>query len=122
MHAALPLGLGPEALRRRLQDLRPRLLVAADAYFYRGQPVRVREVVEAAIQGLDLKVLWHVRGSPEFLERLYEARPAEPEPVPAAHPLFLLPTSGSTGKPKGVVHGHGGTWWGSPGPSDTSLT
>jgi len=108
VHAALPLGLGPEALRRRLEDLRPRLLVAADAYFYRGQPVRVREVVEAAIQGLDLKVLWHVRGSPEFLDRLYEARPAEPEPVPAAHPLFILYTSGSTGKPKGVVHGHGG--------------
>ena len=54
VHAALPLGLGPEALRRRLEDLRPRLLVAADAYFYRGQPVRVREVVEAAIQGLEI--------------------------------------------------------------------
>ncbi|KIX84386.1 AMP-binding protein [Thermus filiformis] len=108
VHVALPVGLGAVPLRERLLDLKPRLLVAADAYFRRGQPVPLRPVVEEATRGLDLPVLWHRRSSSEFLEEALEGPPLDPEPVPANHPLFALYTSGSTGKPKGVVHVHGG--------------
>ncbi|BDG16850.1 AMP-binding protein [Thermus brockianus] len=108
VHVALPVGLGPEALRERLRQSQARLLLAADGYYRRGQRVPLRPVVEAAIAGLDLPVLWHARGNTEFWERVSEAKPVDPVPVPAHHPLFLLHTSGSTGKPKGVVHGHGG--------------
>ncbi|TBH21462.1 AMP-binding protein [Thermus thermamylovorans] len=108
VHVALPVGLGPEALRERLLQSGARLLIAADGYYRRGQLVPLRPVVEAAVSGLDLPVLWHPRGSTEFLERASEGRPVEAAPVEAQHPLFLLYTSGSTGRPKGVVHGHGG--------------
>ncbi|ETN88301.1 AMP-binding protein [Thermus sp. NMX2.A1] len=108
VHVALPVGLGPEALRERLLQSQARLLVAADGYFRRGQLVPLRPVVEAALSGLDLPVLWHTRGTTEFLERASEGKPADAVPVPAQHPLFILHTSGSTGRPKGVVHGHGG--------------
>ena len=33
---------------------------------------------------------------------------AEPHPVSAAHPLYVLFSSGTTGVPKAIVHGHGG--------------
>ncbi|SDE62353.1 transcriptional regulator, IclR family [Thermus arciformis] len=108
VHVALPVGLGPEALRQRLLTSGARLLIAADGHYRRGQLVPLRPVVESALFGLDLPVLWHARGTTEFLERATEGKPQEPLPVPASHPLFVLYTSGSTGTPKGVVHGHGG--------------
>ncbi|AEV15885.1 Acetyl-coenzyme A synthetase [Thermus sp. CCB_US3_UF1] len=108
VHVALPVGLGPEALRERLVQSQARLLIAADGYYRRGQLFPLKPVVEAALSGLDLPVLWHARGTTEFLERASEGKPVEAVPVEAHHPLFVLYTSGSTGKPKGVVHGHGG--------------
>ena len=108
VHMALPMGLGPEALRQRLLKGEARLLIAADGYYLRGRFAPTRAAVEAALSGLDLPVLWHRRGTTEFLERTMEGKPQEALPVPSSHPLFLLHTSGSTGTPKGVVHGHGG--------------
>ena len=108
VHMALPMGLGPEALRQRLLKGEARLLIAADGYYLRGRFAPTRAAVEAALSGLDLPVLWHRRGTTEFLERAMEGKPQEALPVPSSHPLFLLHTSGSTGTPKGVVHGHGG--------------
>jgi len=108
VHLALPVGLGPEALRQRLLQSQARLLLAADGYHLRGRFVPTRATVEAALSGLDLPVLWHTRGTTEFLERATEGRPEDPLPLPSDHPLFILHTSGSTGTPKGVVHGHGG--------------
>lgn len=108
VHLALPLGLGPEALKERLLKSEARVLVATDLTFRRGQPIPLRPLVEEATRGLGLKVLWAPRGGSEFLERILEAKEAEAIPLPADHPLFFLHTSGSTGTPKGVLHGHGG--------------
>ncbi|GGM96406.1 acetyl-CoA synthetase [Thermus composti] len=108
VHVALPVGLGPEALRERLIQTGAKLLIAADGHYRRGRLIPLRPVVEAALKGLGIPVLWHTRGTTEFLERALEGKALEAEPLPAHHPLFLLHTSGSTGRPKGVVHGHGG--------------
>jgi acetoacetyl-CoA synthetase len=37
-----------------------------------------------------------------------ESEPLAFEPVPFAHPLYVLFSSGTTGLPKAIVHGHGG--------------
>ena len=41
-------------------------------------------------------------------ELLAEGEPLEFEPLPFAHPLYVLFSSGTTGLPKAIVHGHGG--------------
>ncbi len=108
VHLTLPLGLGPEALAERAEQAGARLIIAGDLYYRRGQAVPLRPTVEAVAQKLGLPVLWHPRGSTEFLEKLLEHPEFPPHSFPSDHPLFILHTSGSTGRPKGVVHGHGG--------------
>ena len=41
-------------------------------------------------------------------ELLAEPGPLEFDPLPFAHPLYVLFSSGTTGLPKAIVHGHGG--------------
>ena len=41
-------------------------------------------------------------------ELLGEQGPLEFDPLPFAHPLYVLFSSGTTGLPKAIVHGHGG--------------
>ena len=41
-------------------------------------------------------------------ELLGDEEPLEFEPVPFAHPLYVLFSSGTTALPKAIVHGHGG--------------
>ncbi|ADD28063.1 AMP-binding protein [Meiothermus ruber] len=113
VHVAIPAGLGSQALRERLEDTQARLLVAADRMYQGGRTLHFSHVLEEAIQGLDIPVLWFSRGGAvrplEFWDLIEAHRPTTPAlPVDSEHPLFILYTSGSTGKPKGVVHVHGG--------------
>jgi len=113
VHVLIPVGLGAAALRERLEDTGAKLLIAADRAYQAGQAVSLSGVVEEAVQGLEVEVLWHRRGNtprhPEFWGVLEaESTLAPAEPLDSEHPLFILYTSGSTGKPKGVVHVHGG--------------
>ncbi len=117
IHSVVYAGLGVNALRERILDAGAKLVLAGDVTYRRGKTVDLRSIVEAALQGLPLNVVWFQRthkkelppGHYDFQELLWSHRPeAEAEWVEAEHPLFILYTSGSTGKPKGVVHVHGG--------------
>jgi acetyl-CoA synthetase len=114
-------GYGSHAVRERLVDSGARALVTCDAFPRRGRAVRVKDVADAAVDGLDsLTTVLVVRrlgveipmvaGRDHWWDEACAA--AEPlrdaVPMAADAPCLLLYTSGSTGKPKGCVHTHAG--------------
>jgi acetyl-CoA synthetase len=118
IHSVVYAGMGVGALRDRVTDAGAEVVIAGDTGYRRGRRVDLRSIVEQATADLPLRhLVWFQReGKAElqqherdFDDLLWSHRPeAQPEPVEADHPLFILYTSGSTGTPKGVVHVHGG--------------
>ena len=114
---------GVQGILDRFGQIAPRVLVAADAYFYGGKThdclARVASVVEA-LPGIEHTVIvpyvderpdpGAVRGARLWADFLEDpAAEAAFEPFPFDHPLYILYSSGTTGAPKCIVHGAGGT-------------
>ena len=114
-------GFSPESVRERMEFSEAKALVTADATLRRGEPLPMKEKVDAIAEKLDslehIVVLDRCGTDPPMTEgrdlfwqeSVAEADPeCEPEPMDAEDPLFILYTSGSTGKPKGILHTTGG--------------
>ena len=110
---------GPRSVLDRLGQLEPTVLLAIAGYRWGDRHVDRREQVAAVRAGLpSLEHVVHVpyAGGPDdalpdtlaWEELLAEPGPLEFDPVPFAHPLYVLFSSGTTGLPKAIVHGHGG--------------
>jgi len=110
---------GPRSVLDRLGQLEPKVLLAIAGYRFGERHVDRREQVAAVRAGLrSLEHVVHVpyAGGPDdalpaavsWDELLAEPGPLEFDPVPFAHPLYVLFSSGTTGLPKAIVHGHGG--------------
>jgi acetyl-CoA synthetase len=120
IHSVVYAGLGVGSLRDRIVDADAKVLIAGDIGFRRGKVVELQEILDEALQGLEVRnVVWFQRREGkrrplkahevDFAELVEKSRPdVSPVQVDSEHPLFILYTSGSTGKPKGVVHVHGG--------------
>jgi acetoacetyl-CoA synthetase len=114
---------GVQGVLDRFGQIEPRVIVAADGYFYGGKvhdikpklagvleklPTVARTIVvpyveeNPSLDGLPNAVLWR--------ELTSSAAPVpEFERLPFDHPLYILYSSGTTGVPKCIVHGAGGT-------------
>ena len=113
---------GPEAVLDRFGQVEPKVLVATDGYFYNGKSIDSMPVVRALaarLPTLSSIVIVPYRSSAPDLDGLPDTvlfdsiaaddAPAAYEPLPFAHPLYILYSSGTTGAPKCIVHGAGGS-------------
>jgi acetyl-CoA synthetase len=121
VHSIVFGGFSPDSLASRIQDSECVALLTADEGRRGGRKVPLKANADEALKicasiktvfvvkntGADVPmqagrdIWWH--------EACAAEKPvAEPEPMNAEDPLFILYTSGSTGKPKGVLHTTGG--------------
>ncbi|WP_372472723.1 acetate--CoA ligase [Capnocytophaga sp. ARDL2] len=121
IHSVIFAGFSDAAARRRIEDCGAKLVITADGGFRGDKTIKLKEVIDKAINGLDCveKVLVVKRTNQDipfqaekdvWFDELYANASEEcnPEIMDAEDPLFILYTSGSTGKPKGMVHTTGG--------------
>ena len=110
-------GFSASAVRDRIEDAEPKVIVVTDATLRRGRAIPLKATLDEAMQGLPPATVIVARrvnkdypldaakGELDFAEVLAKStRKAKPVPIEANEPGFLIYTSGTTSKPKGLVH------------------
>ncbi len=105
----------------RFGQIQPKILIAADGYYYHGKEISCLDKLPEIIEGIPsiehTIVIPYVKTNPippeytNYKELLTHSKATEIifEQLPFNHPLFILFSSGTTGVPKCIVHGAGGT-------------
>ena len=114
---------GVQGVLDRFGQIEPKVLIAADGYFYGGKTHDLRGKIASVLQQLPtvkrLVLVPYVKERPS-LDGLRDASlwsdyvdgqsdELRVEALPFDHPLYILYSSGTTGVPKCIVHGAGGT-------------
>lgn len=116
---------GEQGVIDRFGQIKPKILIAVDGYYYNGKTINCLDKVKAIqpkIEGLEKTVVVNFLGKNHDYSEFQNTvcaddfiAPYRPEGeiafarLPFNHPLFIMFSSGTTGAPKCIVHGQGGT-------------
>jgi acetoacetyl-CoA synthetase len=118
---------GVQGVLDRFGQIEPRVLFAADGYYYNGKAhdslARVSECLDQLPSVERVLIFPYLSAVPDLLGVVqhgdvvcledalepYLAGPIDFEELPFNHPLYIMYSSGTTGRPKCIVHGAGGT-------------
>ena len=108
-------GFSSSAVRDRVMDAQPKVIVCTDATLRRGRAMPIKATLDDALTGLPMPHVIVARrvdphyplkqGEHDFAELLARTtRRTAPVSLEANDPGFIIYTSGTTSKPKGLVH------------------
>ncbi|PLW93329.1 MAG: acetoacetate--CoA ligase [Marinilabiliales bacterium] len=113
---------GIKGVLDRFSQIKPKVIIAADGYFYKGKAFDSQEKLKGILDSLpsvkkvvmvdytahlDVDTIPNAMAWTELVKTSDD--PLTFEQLPFDHPLYIMYSSGTTGLPKSIVHSAGGT-------------